>query len=159
MNKLSISHWEMPMKIFLRTTYKLVRDKILEQVSKVLTEYQDTELHREVFAIVRKYLGQLKGDIESHAAELYKSEMTQPTARDRETMQKYGETRYNQLKKARKCKKIQSIFHSQGRELPTDAAKADKLVEQMNIGPDPFENEIKMMAVSLTTELMRRISD
>jgi hypothetical protein len=131
---------------------------VLEQLNKVLNAYQDTELHRQVLYIVRQYLHNLQDDLESHAAEIYDLEMTQPVARDRETMQRDGEFHYNEFKKRRKERRVLSLLQKRGQSFPLDRAKAEKFVEQTSLGPDPFENEIKMMAVSFIILLMKKTS-
>lgn len=141
------------MKIFVEATSRIIRMTIQEQVKKVLSEYQDTALHHQVTEIVRQYLVELKGGIEKQAMELYKLEMTQPVARNRSTMQKLGESYYHELKKARKEIRVRSLLQSRGQTLYQDRTKAEKYIENMNLGPDHFENEIKMMAVSSTAQL------
>lgn len=121
----------------------------MQQITSVLSGYEKTELYRQVSSIARDFLSQLKANVESHAEQILYLENTQPIVRDRQAMQKNGEMFYNEMKKTRKTRKARSLLQQRGHVLPQDPAKADKLIEQTDVGPDPFENELKMMAVCL----------
>lgn len=147
MNQVSISHWDQPMEIFIGATYREVKKAVTQQIKSVLRGYESTELFRQVMSTFSQFLSRLKESIDWHAEQIFSLEKKQPIVRDRHIMQIHGEAFYNELKKRRKVRKVISIMQARGQALPLDRAKADKFIEQMDVEPDEFENELKMMAV------------
>ncbi|EEA28416.1 hypothetical protein TMatcc_003252 [Talaromyces marneffei ATCC 18224] len=145
-HRFSVLHWEIPMKYFLDATYKQIKKAVMAQIKSVLVAHQETELYRQVSAITRQFLLQLKGSVNYQAGQLYLLETTQFIANDRDALQKWGGAYYSDFKKTRKEKKAIALYRSRGIQLPSDRAKYEKTIEALDFGCDPFMNELKLMA-------------
>lgn len=119
----------------------------MTQVKSVLVAHQETKLYRQISEISRQFLQKMKEDVHSEAGKLYILETTQFIANDRDALQKWGGVYYSDSKKARKEKKVTAFYRSRGAQLPSDRAKAEKVIEGLDFGCDPFTNELKLMAV------------
>lgn len=146
LNKISVSHWGGPMDIFLDITNKLVRTTILNQVNKVFAPYQETELHRIISSTVSGHLSKLKNDLQSQAKELLEQEKSKPLTTAFTYLKAEEDKHYKNLTDRRKITRGRVYLKSQD-ELPEDLVKAKQKARQVNVGPDPFDNEVKMMAV------------
>ncbi|KAF3400389.1 Interferon-induced GTP-binding protein Mx1 [Talaromyces pinophilus] len=144
----SVCHWERPMRTFVDVTFKQVKKAIMAQVKSVLVAHQETELYRQVSDITLQFLQKMKDNVHSEAGQLYTLETTQFVANDRDALQKWGSTYYNDFKKARKEKKVIVLYRSRGVQLPSDRAKYEKAIEAIDFGCDPFMNELKLMAAA-----------
>lgn len=138
------------MRTFVDVTFKQVKKAIMAQVKSVLVAHQETELYRQVSDITLQFLQKMKDNVHSEAGQLYTLETTQFVANDRDALQKWGSTYYNDFKKARKEKKVIALYRSRGVQLPSDRAKYEKAIEAIDFGCDPFMNELKLMAVCST---------
>lgn len=147
MHKFNVSHWELPMRTFVDVTFKQVKKAIMAQVKSVLVAHQETELYRRVSEISHQFLKEMKENVHSEAGKLYILESTEFFANDRDSLQEWGRTYYNDFRKSRKEKKAIAFYRSRGVPFPTEQAKAEKAIETVNVGCDPFTNELKLMAV------------
>ncbi|CRG84041.1 hypothetical protein PISL3812_01383 [Talaromyces islandicus] len=145
LNKISVSHWDGPMEIFLDHTNKLVRSTIVNQVNKVFAPYQETELHRHISSTVSRHLSQLKKDLELQALELLNQEKSKPLTTAFAYIQAEEKKHYENLTYRRRITRAKAYLKSQN-ELPEESSKATQKAKQIDVGPDPFDNEIKMMA-------------
>ena len=138
------------MRTFVDVTFKQVKKAIMAQVKSVLVAHQETKLYHRVTEITLQFLRNMKENVHSEAGKLYILETTQFVANDRDALQKWGGTYYTNFKKARKEKKVIALYRSRGVQLPSDRAKYEKTIEAIDLGCDPFTNEIKLMAVCST---------
>lgn len=135
------------MEIFLDITNKLVRSTITNQVNKVFAPYKETELHRLISNIVSRHLSQLKNDLELQALELLDQEKSKPLTTAFTYIQAEEKKHYELLTYRRRITRGKAYLKANN-ELPEDVAKAAQRAKQIDVGPDPFDNEVKMMAVS-----------
>lgn len=146
-HRISVSHWELPMRAFVDVTFKQVKKAITAQVKSVLVAHQDTELYRQVCDISNDFLKKMKENVHLEAGKIYILESTEFIANDRDALQKWGAAYYSEFKKTRKEKKAIALYRSRGIQLPSDRAKYEKAIEAVDFGCEPFTNELKLMAV------------
>lgn len=149
MNQISVRHWLEPLKIFLSVSHKLTRDTLLEQVDKVFSQYRQTDLYRQLVRIIEKYLAEVREDHIAQAFELYQLEYSKPFTMATAYMRKAKEDASAILKARRREVRARRFLESQGR-LPSEQHKLEaevRKVSDRDMGPDPFEREIEMMAV------------
>ncbi|KAL1966975.1 hypothetical protein VTN77DRAFT_3719 [Rasamsonia byssochlamydoides] len=148
MNQISVRHWVEPLKIFLAVSHKLTRDTLLEQVDKVFSQYKQTDLYRQLVKIIESYLAEVREDHYAQAFELYQLEYSKPFTMATSFMTRAKEDASVTLKARRREVRVRRFLELQGR-LPDEPHKREaeiRKVSDRELGPDPFEREIEMMA-------------
>lgn len=149
MNQISVRHWVEPLKIFLSVSHKLTKDTLLEQVERVFSQYKQTDLYGKLVGIIEKFLAEVREDHFAQAFELYQLEYNKPFTMATSYMRRAKEDASATLKARRREVRARRFLESQGR-LPSEQQKVEAEVRKLSdrdMGPDPFEREIDMMAV------------
>jgi hypothetical protein len=149
MNQISVRHWDEPLQKFLTVTHTLTRRMLLEQVDEVFSQYRQTHLYRELIKIIDKYMAEVNADHRSQAFELYQLEYSKPFTMSTLHLRQAKEVVYQFLKGRRQEARACRFLDDQGR-LPPEPQKREaerRRVTERELGPDPFEREVEMMAV------------
>lgn len=148
MRQQSVVHWKNPMDTFINSTHSLVREMIVTQLQEVFHQYYQTSLYKELMHIIDVFLKDLKGDHERHAKANYNIEYNKPFTMATVTLEKAIKDAYTHLS-ARRLDSRANVFLG-ARGIGPDHARRDAEKKRLTtavLGPDGFEQELKMMAV------------
>ncbi|KAK1146317.1 hypothetical protein N8T08_003104 [Aspergillus melleus] len=147
MRQLSVEHWRDPMNTFIQATHNLVKEMITAQLDKVFLQYFQTGLYKELRHIIDSFLKELKEEHERHAEENYNIEYNKPFTMATVTLDRAIKSAFLKLSQRRWVCRT-GIYLSQrniDRDHPRRESERKKL-SPADLGPDMFEQELKMMA-------------
>ncbi|PLB55520.1 Dynamin family protein [Aspergillus steynii IBT 23096] len=147
MRQKSVIHWIDPMNVFIQSTHRLVGDMILDQLAEVFSQYYQTSLYKELVYIIDNFLKELKEEHERHAKENYNIEYNKPFTMATVTLDHAIKNAFGYLSARRTEARISYYLdkHNIGPDHPRRDAERKRLTAA-EIGPERFEQELKMMA-------------
>lgn len=159
MNQISVKHWHGPMNAFLKATHKLVQDMLMRQLEKVFHQYHQTGLYEELKKIIRSYLYNLREDHFRQAMETFDIEWNKPFTMASSTLEHATNEAYQLLKASRHGIRAKYYLDRDGRFPAGDPRREVEMrkLGEAELGPDPFTQEVKMMAVRLPALSFRSI--
>ncbi|KAF3892774.1 Dynamin GTPase [Trichophyton interdigitale] len=152
LNRISVSHWEDPMKTFLLVTYSLMAEVLLNEMRYVFGQYEQTALFEELKVIIVEFLESIRIE-HFHQAELvFNIECLKPFTMANDLFRRGQEEAYeyffHKRYEARVAQYARLIDAQQqqttGRSLRTDLSK----VTEKELGPDEFAKELEIMSAS-----------
>ncbi|KAE8374985.1 P-loop containing nucleoside triphosphate hydrolase protein [Aspergillus bertholletiae] len=156
LRQLSVHHWDGPMLVFLKATHNLVKEMLLKQLREVFSQYYQTTLFRELKRIIEKYLGELQEQHTQCAVDNYNIEYHKPFTMATAQLEHATNDAHHSLSTRRHLARANCFLAFQEKFLENDPRKAAELkkLTTVELGPDRFFQEVKMMAVSLLSLLM-----
>ncbi|KAK2761761.1 hypothetical protein FQN54_001589 [Arachnomyces sp. PD_36] len=152
MNRMSVQHWDGPMREFLATTHKMLQSVLLEQLGEVFGHYKQTALYSELKRIIVAFLDQAHSDHCSHADENYHIEHSKPFTMATASLERAHEQYLEALKARRRTGRVhlfldlqRSLNDEEAWEDDQKRAAAAKITDA-DIGPDDFSKEVEIMA-------------
>lgn len=149
MNQLAVKHWKQPMTVFLNATYKLVKDMLIRQLDGVFGQFHQTGLYRELKRIVEGYLQTARKEHFRHAEENYNIEWSRPFTLDELLLQNATKAAFQYLNSCRNRKRANAYLDIHGSKFPFGDPRRENEIKKLELGDDPYNLELKMMAVSL----------
>lgn len=151
LQRASIEHWEGLMNRFVDSTNTEVQKALLDMVEKVFSDYHQTGLYREVKDTIMSYLTQLKSEHLAYGREVYKMENGKPFTRAIDQLNKAQKVALQELTRARFLTRGKAYLELRGYQF-SSINEASPVVNSKlsleDLGPDPFAQEVDMMAVS-----------
>lgn len=173
LNKQSVEHWDEPAKEFLETTGGSVRALLDLQVERFFGPYRAYDLHKVITDTVGDFFEHSLAEQKRNATELYEMERSKPFMMDEKAHDREMNIAWAHLKQARHdiraknfldhseehAKKVK-VFRARQRTGEGGAAELNEYlkmakaqVKDEQLGPDPFEREIKTIAVQFVFPL------
>ncbi|EFE31067.1 dynamin GTPase, putative [Trichophyton benhamiae CBS 112371] len=155
LNRISVSHWEDPMKTFLLVTYRLMAGVLLNEMRYVFGQYEQTALFEELKVIIMGFLESIRIEHFQQAESVFNIECLKPFTMANDLFRRgqeeaYGyffhkryEARVSQYTKLIDAQQQQTT----GRSSRTDLSK----VTEKELGPDEFAKELEIMSVRILT--------
>ncbi|KAI9046274.1 putative dynamin GTPase [Aspergillus affinis] len=147
MRQLSVAHWRGPMDTFIQATHNLVKEMITAQLGKVFHQYFQTGLYKELRHIIDAFLKELKEEHERHAEENYNIEYNKPFTMATVTLDRAIKSAFEEI--SRRRWDFRTGFYLSKRNVAPDHPRREverKKLTAAELGPDMFEQELKMMA-------------
>lgn len=147
MYQLSIKHWSKISKVFVNAVYDHVDEILAAAVDEELSQYKQTELYRNLHGMIKQFMDQIR---EEQLEDIMKFDEIQYCC----PLTRAQEKRDEEIKKAfkaLKCNREKSRARCYLRldRQPVDDESLLNNVVETKLGPDPFGQEVEMVAVSL----------
>ncbi|KAM5443775.1 hypothetical protein MferCBS31731_001020 [Microsporum ferrugineum] len=150
-NRISVSHWDDPMKMFLRVTYALISDVLLDEMRSVFGQYEQTALFDELKVIIVDFLESIRIDHSKQADEHFNIECLKPFTmanalfqRGQEEAHEFFHTKRHEARAKHYAKSLDAFQQAAGINTKTDPNKVTK----ESLGPDDFAKELEIMSAS-----------
>ncbi|KAG5294241.1 dynamin family protein, interferon-induced GTP-binding protein Mx2 [Histoplasma ohiense] len=147
MNKLSVMHWEQPMKEFLTASYELIEAFLMGQLKIVFSSYQRTALYGKLREIIPNFLQTLKNPHLRLANEFYQVEQMKPFTMATATFQSAQREALDSLRTKRKAVRV-TLFLEGGDCIEGGRRVAPSGISDAHMGEDEYAKEIEIMAIS-----------
>ncbi|EEQ92645.2 dynamin GTPase [Blastomyces dermatitidis ER-3] len=147
MNKLSVMHWEQPMKEFLTATYELMEAFLMGKLDVVFSSYQRTALYGKLRKIIPNFLESLKNPHLRAANEFYQVEQMKPFTMATAAFQSAQREALDILKTKRQASRVMRFLES-GDTLDGGRRVGPSGISDAQMGEDEYAKEIEIMAVS-----------
>ncbi|KAL5339422.1 hypothetical protein BJX70DRAFT_363593 [Aspergillus crustosus] len=150
MNQMSVAHWNKPMKAFIEASHRVVKEILLQELKNTFSQYNQTELFRELERIIKLYLRMLQEDHIAHVDEIYNIEYQKPFTMANLALEEAASKALEFLQKSRfdaRANHYLDLQNKYQREDPRRETEKKKLGDTQ-LGADNFTMEVKMMAVS-----------
>lgn len=145
LNRMSIEHWKDVGDQFAAALHVVVQHAVLKTLDDVMSMYKQTALYREFQKIIEDFLSRVQDDYETDLKAYFEIEHSVPfTMAQAEHKEKSGKV-LAELMKSRQHSLLKSWLRARG------FGEDDKAAAQAELGPDPFAQELEMVAVSLST--------
>ncbi|EZF70187.1 hypothetical protein H105_07475 [Trichophyton soudanense CBS 452.61] len=152
LNRISVSHWEDPMKMFLLVTYRLMAGVLLHEMRYVFGQYEQTALFEELKVIIMEFLESIRIEHFHQAESVFNIECLKPFTMANDLFRRGQEEAYgyffHKRYEARVTQYVKLIDAQQqqttGKPSRTDPSK----VTEKELGPDEFAKELEIMSAS-----------
>ena len=142
LNRMSIEHWKDVGDQFATALHEVVQQAVLKTLDDVMSMYKQTALYREFQKIIQDFLYRVQDDYESDLKSYFEIEHSVPfTMAQTDHKEKSGKV-LAELTKSRHHSLLKSWLRVRG------FGEDDKAAAQAELGPDPFAQELEMVAVS-----------
>ncbi|PGH08223.1 hypothetical protein GX51_01377 [Blastomyces parvus] len=146
-NKISVMHWEQPMKEFLTATYELMEAFLMGKLDAVFSSYQRTALYGKLREIIPNFLQSLKDPHLRAANEFYQVEQMKPFTMATAAFQSAQREALDLLKTKRRASRVMRFLENVeimdgGRRVGPSG------ISDAQMGEDEYVKEIEIMAVS-----------
>ncbi|CAG8106190.1 unnamed protein product [Penicillium salamii] len=150
LNKKTVEHWQDLLVTFLEASHGLVRKLLLEVLEDEFMEYHQTALYQKLHRILETYLQKIRLAHLQTSKEWCKSEMKVPFTMAKELQHTFMAKALKDLQARRAYSRASTYLHSRGDDMSDAKApvKIKKIIDEDQLGPDRYSEEIKMMASS-----------
>ncbi|KAK2871630.1 hypothetical protein FQN49_002983 [Arthroderma sp. PD_2] len=152
LNRISVSHWKGPLEKFLKVTYDLITEVLLDEMRSVFGQYKQTALFEELRVIIVDFLESIRLEHFKQADEQFNIECLKPFTmanalfqRGQEEAHKFFQNIRHESRARSYAKTIDAYQQAAGaRVAKTDPSK----VTEEELGPDEFAKELEIMIAS-----------
>jgi len=155
MISLSLKAWKEPLDHFLDSTIEMCQTMVLDQVAQAFCQWPGTLLNSEASDICTSFLEHARGSLRTTVENILKWEMYKPTTYNEEAMKIACDNALSLLKSGRREHRARKFLSEQDTDndnkTPSRQPFKERLakVTDVQLGPDPFPQEVEAMSVSL----------
>lgn len=146
LNRQSVEHWKEIMKLFIHAAHGLVQKILFETLDEVVAQYQQTGLYRALKSIIINFLAGLRSEYCSSALANYNVEHEKPFTMAQTHHKRAMQDALEAL--IRGCHHSRAKSYLKLRGIASDDEHKLNKVTAAELGPDPYSQELEMMAVS-----------
>ena len=146
MNRMAVKHWKEPMETFLYVTYDEIHSILTAELENIFADYRRTNLFRELCRIISTFIDSTRDEHILDATEKYDVECLKPFTMATAAFQR-SQKEILALLKTRRHFRRRELYAAEVENLTQRTMDPSK-VSDADMGPDAFEKEIEIMAVS-----------